>query len=122
MKLVRKPEPDVDLDAVGARLRLTPNEPITETVLDSLVDIPGLVAEIRRLLRIEEATRREFAELLAAVRAVLPTLDSDYTDQAMKLRALADLHREIAPEELDQWSGAGTPGACQSLTLTERRR
>lgn len=107
MKLVREPEPLLDVEAVRARLRLATREPLTETALDALVDIPGLIAEIGQLLRVEESTRREFAELLAATRAVLPTLVDDHSEPAMTLCVVVGLHREITPEELDQWSDAG---------------
>jgi len=105
MKLVREPGPLLDLDAIRARLRLATHQLLTDAVLDSLVDIPGLLAEIRRLMRIEECTRREFAELLAAARAALPALEGIHTDQAVSLRVVVGLHHEITPQELDLWSG-----------------
>lgn len=109
MRLVRKPEPlATDVEAVRARLRLATRGPVTDAALDSLVDIPALIAEIGQLQRADESTRREFAELLAAARAVLPTLIDDHSEQAMTLCVVVGLHHEITPEELDQWSDAGT--------------
>jgi hypothetical protein len=115
MKLIREPELFLDLDAVRARLGLTMHQPLTETVLDSLVDIPGLLAEIGQLLRTEESTRREFAELLAAVRAALPALDGDHTYQAMTLRTVVGLHLEITSEELRQWSSTAETNRKEAL-------
>jgi hypothetical protein len=105
MKHVRKPEPDLDLEAVKLRrdaaMRRYVRDP--ESVIDSLVDVTSLLAEINRLQWIEREHRYEFADLLAAAREALAATERGERFALLGLRFEVRRHREITAEELDEW-------------------
>lgn len=109
MKLVRTPTLIVDRHAVRARLNNAIHKHTDEAVMDSLVDIPALLAEIENLLRHESQHRYEFADLLAAARAVLATAEGDGRIALSRLGGVVDLHRDITTDELDNWRGWTAP-------------
>ena len=109
MKLVRTPTLIVDRPAVRARLHDAIHKHSDEAVMDSLVDIPALLAEIENLLRHENQHRYEFADLLAAARAVLAAADGDERAALTRLDVVVDLHGDITADELDTWRGWTAP-------------
>ena len=73
--------------------------------MDSLVDIPALLAEIENLLRRESQHRYEFADLLAAARDALSVADKGDRAVLAGLGGVVDLYRDITADELDEWRG-----------------
>ena len=69
------------------------------------VEVIGLLAEMKRLMRIERDHRREFADLLAATRDALAATDEGDRFALLGLRSEADRQREITAEELAEWRG-----------------
>ena len=103
MKYVRVPNLDIDREAIRARLKCAIRESETEAQITALCDIPALLATLDELRYIEEANRREFADLLAAARTALTDLDERQATSVVMLHALVNLHRDITAEELDAW-------------------
>ena len=119
MKLVRVPILDTDRAAIRARLDCAIRMPVTEAQISSLCDIPALLAEIKQLLRTEENNRREFADLLAAARAVLAAVDDCHAEPLMQLHVVVGLHRDITADELTAWRHVTTnpdPDRKEALT------
>ena len=109
MKLVRRPTLIADRGAVRARLDIALHQHTDEAVMDSLVDIPALLAEIENLLRHESQHRYEFADLLAAARDVLSAADSGHFTALSRLGGVVDLYRDITADDLDEWRGWTDP-------------
>jgi hypothetical protein len=116
MKLVRMPTLIVNRGAVRARLDIALHAHTDESVIDSLVDIPALIAEIENLLRHESQHRYEFADLLAAARDVLSAADRDHFAALSRLAGVVDLHRDITVDDLDEWRGWTDPNRKEALT------
>jgi len=117
MKLVREPEPTLNQDAIRARLHVAIRECVPEAAVDSLVDIPALLAEVNQLLRLESDTRREFADLLAASRQALDAPDIGRSQQLTPLCVVVGLHDEITPQQLDAWGAHTTTDPDQKEAL-----
>ncbi|MBR7830244.1 hypothetical protein KDK95_28335 [Actinospica sp. MGRD01-02] len=105
MKHVRRYEPDLDLEAVKLRLNAVTQRRVRdrEAVADLRVEVTSLLAEIRRLVRIEREHRHEFADLLVAARDALAAADAGDKFALLGLRLEVRRHREITAEELDEW-------------------
>ena len=114
MMLVRIPTLIVDRHAVRARLDIALHEHADETVIDSLLDIPALLAEIENLLRHESQHRYEFADLLAAARCFLSAAHRDHSAALSGLSGVWTCTATSRPT--NSTSGAAGP------TPTERRR
>ena len=107
MKHVRRYAPDLDVEAVKLRLDVATQRRIydREAVTDLRVDVISLLAEIKRLMRIERDHRREFADLLGATRDALAATDAGDRFALLGLRSEVDRQREITAEELAEWRG-----------------
>lgn len=135
MKHVRRPELDLDLEAVKTRLdaavKCRTRDPVgvMDPPASSLFDVMALLMEIKRLLWIEREHRHEFADLLAAARASLGNADAGEKFALLRLRTEVNRHDEITAEDLDEWrdwsdlvdAAPHTP-KVRTLTPTERRR
>lgn len=107
MKHVRQYEPDLDLELVKLRLNDATQRRVYDhdAVTDLRIDVISLLAEMKRLMRIERDLRREFADLLAATWDALAATDAGDRFALLGLRSEVHRHREITAEELAEWRG-----------------
>lgn len=87
---MRAPVPRVDLDAVRARYGEILSAPVGKefraAVIRSVVDVPALVHDVDRLVRLLTESRRRYADLVAAGRATLGAVSDGETDPLWYLR------------------------------------
>lgn len=96
----RTPRPTVDTEAVLSHLHAAQDRPTPVAVWTAIADIPILLAEIDRLVRLLSRARWDFADLLAAARATLAAERDDEPDPLAYLRDGVAEHRAwTAPAE-----------------------
>ena len=98
------PRPTLDQEAVSTHFRTALRYRTPTAMWTAIADIPVLLAELDRALRLATEARAEFANLLAAARATLAADPVNETEVLYLLRDEVDAHGPITPEEIDEWS------------------
>jgi hypothetical protein len=91
------PRPTVDPEAVRTHLNAARRQPTPVAIWTAVADIPVLLAEIDRLVRLLSRTRWDFADLLAAARATLAADQDGEPDPLLYLRDAVAEHRAWIP-------------------------
>jgi len=95
----RTPRPTIDQEAVLNHLHTAQRQRTPAALWTAVDDIPVLLAEVDRLARLLNRTRRDFANLLAAANATLSADQDGESDPLAYLRDEADQHRAwVAPK------------------------
>ncbi|GAA0577155.1 hypothetical protein GCM10010172_72330 [Paractinoplanes ferrugineus] len=89
----RTPRPTLDQEAVLTHLHAARRRQTPTTLWTAVGDIPVLLAEVDRLARLLNRTRRDFANLLAAANATLSADQGGESDPLAYLRDETDQHR-----------------------------
>jgi hypothetical protein len=89
------PKPTIDQEAVRSHYRAAVSRFTPTALWTAVLDIPALLAEIRRLTRLLTWARTEFANLLAAARATLAAHHDGEPDPLSYLRDEVSRHDPI---------------------------